>query len=79
MNLSIGQTYNYDFKFSQTDVVAFANVTGDKNPVHLDEAFAAKTIFKTSHYAWYVKCIGILQSVWHLISRRGDYLPKAIS
>ena len=46
MNLSIGQTYNYDFKFSQTDVVAFANVTGDKNPVHLDEAFAAKTIFK---------------------------------
>ena len=46
MNLSIGQTYNYDFKFSQADVIAFANVTGDKNPVHLDEAFAAKSIFK---------------------------------
>ncbi len=44
--LTVGQTYDYEFKFSQTDVVAFANVTGDKNPVHLDEAFAAKTIFK---------------------------------
>lgn len=44
--ITVGQTYKYDFKFSQADVVAFANVTGDKNPVHLDEAFAAKTIFK---------------------------------
>ena len=44
--LTVGQTYNYEFKFSQVDVVAFANVTGDKNPVHLNEAFAVKTIFK---------------------------------
>ena len=40
------QTYTHDFKFSQDDVVAFANATGDKNPVHLDEAYAAKTMFK---------------------------------
>ncbi|MEO8762583.1 MAG: MaoC family dehydratase [Bacteroidia bacterium] len=41
-----GQTYTYEFNFSQADVVAFANATGDKNPVHLDEAYAAKTMFK---------------------------------
>jgi 3-hydroxybutyryl-CoA dehydratase len=28
------------------DVAAFAAVTGDDNPVHLDEAFASGTIFK---------------------------------
>ena len=31
---------------SEADIVAFAEVTGDKNPVHLDAAYAAKTIFK---------------------------------
>lgn len=41
-----GQTYSYEFNFSQADVIAFANATGDKNPVHLDEAYAAKTMFK---------------------------------
>jgi 3-hydroxybutyryl-CoA dehydratase len=32
---------------TEKDVVDFANVTGDTNPLHLDEAFAAKTRFKT--------------------------------
>ncbi len=41
-----GQTYTYEFNFSQADVIAFANATGDKNPVHLDETYAAKTMFK---------------------------------
>jgi acyl dehydratase len=44
--ITIGQTYSHEFKFSQVDVVAFANVSGDHNPMHLDEAFAATTIFK---------------------------------
>ncbi len=44
--LTIGQTYNCEFKFSQADVVAFADVSGDHNPVHFDKAFAATTIFK---------------------------------
>jgi acyl dehydratase len=41
-----GQTYNHPFKFSQADVEAFAQCTGDKNPVHLDADYAAKTMFK---------------------------------
>jgi len=41
-----GQTYTHDFKFSQAEVEAFAQCTGDKNPVHLDAAYAAKTMFK---------------------------------
>lgn len=32
--------------YSSDDVTAFANISGDKNPVHLDEDFAANSIFK---------------------------------
>jgi 3-hydroxybutyryl-CoA dehydratase len=28
------------------DILTFSEVTGDKNPVHLDAAFAARTMFK---------------------------------
>ncbi|MFZ1807727.1 MAG: MaoC family dehydratase [Cyclobacteriaceae bacterium] len=38
--------YSIPFSFSQDDVVNFANVTGDKNPIHLDEEFASNTRFK---------------------------------
>lgn len=38
--------FNYEFKFSQKDVEDFARVTGDNNPVHLNEQYAAKTMFK---------------------------------
>ena len=46
INLKNGQTYSHHFTFSQEEVIAFADVTGDKNPIHLDEAFAKNTIFK---------------------------------
>lgn len=44
--IEIGQTYSHDFKFSQDEVNRFAEVTGDKNPVHINPEFAANTIFK---------------------------------
>ena len=44
--IETGQTYSHDFKFSQDEVNRFAEVTGDKNPVHTNEEFAAKTMFK---------------------------------
>ena len=31
---------------SEADIAAFAEVSGDKNPVHLDAAYAATTMFK---------------------------------
>lgn len=44
--IEVGQVYNHEFKFSQEEVNQFAQVTGDKNPVHTDAAYAAKTMFK---------------------------------
>lgn len=44
--MEVNQVYTHEFQFSQEEVTRFAEVTGDKNPVHTDPAFAAKTIFK---------------------------------
>lgn len=46
MKLSLGDTYEYEFSFSQNDVIAFAQLTGDDNPLHLDPDYAATTPFK---------------------------------
>lgn len=42
----VGATHRHAFRFSQADVDAFAQVTGDTNPLHLDADFAAQTPFK---------------------------------
>ncbi len=44
--MTINDTHRYAFRFSQADVIAFAQVTGDNNPLHLDAEFAAQTPFK---------------------------------
>jgi acyl dehydratase len=41
-----GTTYKHTFSFTQDEVNRFAEVTGDKNPVHTDEKYAAGTMFK---------------------------------
>jgi acyl dehydratase len=46
MKLTLGSTYSYDFSFKQDDVIAFAKLTGDDNPLHLDPEYAAQTPFK---------------------------------
>ncbi|AEF54751.1 MaoC family dehydratase [Marinomonas posidonica] len=43
--LSLDQTVEYRKTVTQQDVHAFAEVTGDTNPVHLDADYAATTSF----------------------------------
>ena len=45
-DLEVGMEASFAKTVSEADIVAFAEVTGDKNPVHLDPVYAAKTIFK---------------------------------
>ena len=42
----VGMEASFAKTVSEADIVAFADVTGDKNPVHLDAEYAAETIFK---------------------------------
>lgn len=46
-DLSIGMTETYSKTVKSSDVVGFAEITGDRNPIHLSEHFAAKTQFKS--------------------------------
>lgn len=43
--LKIGDKYIYTFSYTQKDVEMFALVTGDNNPIHIDEDFAKNTPF----------------------------------
>jgi 3-hydroxybutyryl-CoA dehydratase len=44
--LSLGQEASLAKTVSEADIVAFADISGDRNPVHLDPDYAATTIFK---------------------------------
>ena len=46
MKIQLNDIYKHEFSFSQSDIVKFAEVTGAKNPVHLDANYAATTMFK---------------------------------
>jgi 3-hydroxybutyryl-CoA dehydratase len=45
-DLAIGQQASFSKTVTEADIVKFAEVSGDDNPVHLDEAFAQTTMFK---------------------------------
>jgi 3-hydroxybutyryl-CoA dehydratase len=46
-DLSVGQSAEIARTVTDADIRRFAEVTGDDNPVHLDDAYAAATPFKT--------------------------------
>ena len=45
-DLSVGQEASLSKTVTEADIAAFAEISGDKNPVHLDAQYAATTIFK---------------------------------
>jgi 3-hydroxybutyryl-CoA dehydratase len=44
--LNVGQTYKTSFAITAELIEGFARVTGDYNPIHLDEDYARQTIFE---------------------------------
>ena len=44
-DLTVGMTASIGRTVSEADILAFAAVSGDTNPVHLDAEFAASTMF----------------------------------
>src|SRR4030088_3575381 len=44
-DLSVGMTETLSKIIASSDVVGFAQLTGDRNPIHLSEHFAAQTRF----------------------------------
>ena len=46
-DLALGLSAERAHVVTEADIIAFAEVSGDFNPVHMDEAFAATTQFKS--------------------------------
>ena len=44
--IKVGMSVSYSQTITDSDVKAFAGISGDKNPVHLDENYAQKSRFK---------------------------------
>lgn len=45
-DIDVGMTASYWQTVTEADIQRFAELSGDNNPVHLDEAYAEKTLFK---------------------------------
>jgi 3-hydroxybutyryl-CoA dehydratase len=45
-DLQLGMEADVQRTVTEGDIIAFAEISGDKNPVHLDAGYAAKTMFK---------------------------------
>jgi 3-hydroxybutyryl-CoA dehydratase len=44
-DMSVGMTETYLKEVKSSDVIGFAEISGDRNPIHLSEHFAARTQF----------------------------------
>ena len=44
--LAVGMSAYYARTVTETDIVLFAGISGDNNPVHMNELYAARTMFK---------------------------------
>ncbi len=46
-DLSVGMSDSYAKTITDADIVLFAGISGDTNPVHINQEFAEKTMFKS--------------------------------
>ncbi len=61
-DLKVGDSAQISKMITESDINDFARVTGDFNPVHLDQAYAEKTIFK-GRIAHGLLSVGLLSSL----------------
>ena len=45
-DLTVGMSASYAKTITEADIVIFAGISGDNNPLHLNEEFAKESIFK---------------------------------
>ncbi len=45
-DIKIGDSISFERTFTESDVTDFAKLSGDENPLHLDDVYAEKTKFK---------------------------------
>ena len=43
----IGDVFQFEFSFTESQILTFAEISGDTNPVHVVEEYGSKSIFKS--------------------------------
>ncbi len=61
-DLSVGMTASYSKTITEADVILFAGISGDNNPVHINEEYAAATMFK-GRIVHGMFCAGLISAV----------------
>ena len=68
-DLSVGMTETLSKVIDASDVVGFAEVTGDRNPIHLSEHFRRENTIRNPHRAWSLYGEPDFCGSWHAIAR----------
>ena len=76
-DLAVGMEASYAKKITNEDVLAFAELSGDKNPVHLDDAYAAGTMFKQRIAHGFLDGEPVLHGARHQAAGTRLHLPFA--
>ena len=61
-DLTVGQSASYAKTVTEADVILFAGITGDDNPVHINQEFAETTMFK-GRIVHGIFCAGLISTV----------------
>lgn len=69
LHVTVGERAEFRKTISEADLLAFAEITGDHDPIHVDEAYAARSNFgrRIAHGAL---VMGLLSTTASMISRR---------
>lgn len=76
--VNIGDTASVSHTVSERDLVLFATVSGDVNPVHLDQQFAETTPFK-GRIAHGMLSGALISAATEVVSRSLPSVPLAVS
>jgi 3-hydroxybutyryl-CoA dehydratase len=61
-DLKVGMKQSFSKTITEADLLMFAGVSGDTNPIHLDEEFASRTMFE-SRIAHGILTAGLISTV----------------
>lgn len=79
-NISVGDSTSFERVFTEEDVRIFAELTGDRNPLHTDEAYAATTRFgKPLVHGMLAGALCSTLVGMHLPGKRCLYLRQSLS
>ena len=59
----IGMKESLSKKITESDIIIFSKISGDKNPIHLSDEFAKKLDLKKD-CSWVFICIVIFRYLW---------------